>query len=198
MGGARKERVARTFAGEETRPKTREVSMRIKLFGAITLACSLLGGAAMACPVGENVPPPRPRPVQNVSLRVSELIEQATRFESAAAQKDRNAMALEQEAESLAARARNIRNEAQFVSVSTRGDLIAVADELAMRAQNDRSRAANERMTASEFRTQARSFRAQAAALQGNGGGGWRKGPVRDFAPGTSTPSAPSQATTDI
>ncbi len=170
--------------------------MRIKLFGAITLACTLLGGAAMACPVGE-APPPRPvRPVQNVSLRVSELLEQATRFESAAAQKDRNAMALEQEAETLAARARNLRSEAQFVNVSTRGDLIAVADELAMRAANSRSRAQNERTTASEFRTQARSFRAQAAALQTNRGGGWRRAPMKDFAAPT-TPK-PATATTDI
>ena len=166
--------------------------MRIKLFSAITLACTLVGGMAMACPVGEGPPPQqqRVRPVQNVSLRVSELLEQAGRFESAATQKDQNAMALEQEADTLAIRARNLRNQAQLVNVSARGDLMSVADELSMRASNDRARAANERMTATEFRTQARSFRAQAVALQG-GGGGWRKGPVRDFsAPQVSSPSS--------
>jgi hypothetical protein len=179
--------------------KAKEVRpMRIKLFGAITLVCTLLAGGAMACPVGEAPPPvQRPRPVQNVSLRVSELLEQASRMDQGAMQREQTATALEQDADNLANRARILRNQANLVNVSARGDLMAVADELSMRASNERMRASNERATASDLRAQARSLRAQAVALQG-GGGGWRKGPVRDFSvPSTSTPSS-SQATTNI
>jgi hypothetical protein len=61
------------------------------------------------------------------------------------------------------------------VAFRDRADLMAAADELSMRAADDRQRANDMRAAASELRMQARQLRVRAAQLQG-GGGGWRRG----------------------
>ena len=148
--------------------------MRNWIFGAITLAWLTLGSAALACPAG-GVEGGRPRPVQNVSLQASEMIERASRLESVAASHDVQARALEQEADTLGNRARILRNQAALVNVSDRPSILAIADELSSRSMNQRARAADDRAQASELRLQAQALRQRAGVLvRGSGGGGWR------------------------
>lgn len=160
------------------------------IFVAITLACVTLGGVASACPTGGNVefsPPPRPKPrpvegLQQASFQVeaSALFERASALETAATGRDRNALAFEQQADTLANRARILRNQATLVNVSDQGSILDIADELATKAAIDRSRASGERTRASELRMEARSLRDRATQLvrlnTGGGGGGWRGG----------------------
>lgn len=152
--------------------------MKNMFIGAITLACMTIGGAALACPMGNGGTGARPtRPVvQNVSVQASELLERARRLESAASSHDAVARALEEEAATLSNRARILRNQASLVNVSERAGVLDVADELALRAADDRSRAAEDRAQASELRAQAQTLRRRAVALAGGGnGGGWRR-----------------------
>jgi hypothetical protein len=146
------------------------------------------GGAALACPTGNNGEGQRPvRPVvQNVSLQASEMMERASRLESAASSHDQSARALEQEADTLSNRARILRNQAGLVNVSDRTSIMQIADELSIRAANDRSRAADDRAQSSELRLEAQSLRQRAITLVRNngGGGGWRGRP-------TTAPSTP-------
>lgn len=147
--------------------------MRSWIFGAITLACITLGGAAIACPGGVSVRPTGP--VQDVSLQATEMIERASRLESAASSRDATARALEQEADTLSNRARILRNQAGLVNVSDRPSILAIADDLAFRAASHRTRAADDRAQASELRLQARSLRERAITLvRGTNNGGWR------------------------
>jgi hypothetical protein len=153
--------------------------MRSWIFGAITLTCLTIGGAAIACPTGGEQgirPPPRPvQPVQNVSLQASEMMERASRLESAAASREQQARALDQQADTLANRARNLRNQAQFVNASDRSSILDIADELQIRASNDRNQAMDDRNQASQFRVEASSLRSRAIQLvRLGGGGGWR------------------------
>ncbi len=142
--------------------------MRSWIFGAITLACLTVGASALACP--------RPvRPVQNVSLQASTLIERASMLESTAVSHDQSARAFEQEAETLLSRARALRNQAQFVNVSDRMSILSIADELNDRASRDRMLASSERQEAAGLRVEATSLRRRAAELTRlAGGGGWR------------------------
>jgi hypothetical protein len=146
-------------------------------------------GMALACPVGndDNVRPTRPV-LQSVSLQASELTERASRLESLASTHDIQARALEQEAETLTGRARALRNQAGFVNVSDRSSILAIADELSLRAANDRIRAAEERSQAQELRFEAQNLRQRAIALVrgGGGSGGWR---VRTTVAPQSTPA---------
>lgn len=159
------------------------------IFAAITLVCVSLEGSAMACPTNtEFAPPPRPRPVQQVSFQqeANALFARASELESAASLKERNAVAFDSEADTLISRARSLRNQAQLVSFTTdRENILEIADELIERAQVSRSRASSERMRASELRGEAVNLRNRANQLVrlgngGGGGGGWRgRDPVR-------------------
>ena len=158
--------------------------MKTWIFRSVALVMMLSTGVAMACPVGGNDefsrPPPRPV-VQNVSFQASQLFERAQQLETAAASRDRQAIAFERDAENLANRARILRNQAQLVSLGDRPSLVALADDLSERASSERSQAAEERAQASELRVSARTIRERALQLvRGNGGGGWRG---RPFAP---------------
>jgi hypothetical protein len=153
--------------------------MKSWIFGALALAITVSTSAVMACPVGsDNQPPPRPRPVQNVSFQASELFERAQQLETAAATRDRQAIAAERDAETFAGRARILRNQANLVSSVDRSSITALADELTARAASSRSQAAEDRAQAADFRVQARSMRERAVQLvKGNNGGGWRGRP---------------------
>lgn len=154
------------------------------VFAAITLACVSLEGSAMACPTNtELAPPPRPRPVQQVSFQqeANTLFTRANELDSSASTKERNAIAFDSEADTLIGRARSLRNQAQLVSFTDRENILDIADELIERAQVSRSRASSERMRASELRSEAVTLRSRANQLvrlgNGNGGGGgWRGG----------------------
>ena len=131
--------------------------MKSWIFGAITLSWLAFGGAAIACPVGNGEGAIRPtRPVvQNVSLQASEMIERASQLESAASSRDVTARAFEQEADTLSSRARILRNQAGLVNVADRSSILAIADELSLRAASSRTRAAEERAQASDLRIEA-------------------------------------------
>jgi hypothetical protein len=156
--------------------------MKSWVFGVITLACTTIGGAALACPTGgeQGTRPVRPV-IQNVSLQASEMIERAGRLETVASSHDAEARALEQQADTLTNRARVLRNQAGFVNVSDRSSILAIADELSVRAANERSRAAEERVQAQTFRIEAQNLRQRALVLVrggGGGGGGWRRSTI--------------------
>jgi hypothetical protein len=161
---------------------------KIAMIGVVAalgvLAPALAGGktgVAEACPVGGDGIRPNPRPIQNVSFQASELIERAMRLESEAAAREQSARALAEQAELLQSRARRLREQLVFVNVADRPGLMSAAEELSLRAADDRAEAMRERSEASELRMQARSMRDRAAQLvrinNGNGGG-WRKRPV--------------------
>ncbi|MDF2695872.1 MAG: hypothetical protein K0S65_4255 [Labilithrix sp.] len=162
--------------------------MKSWIFGAITLASLTLASVGLACPTGNGegaVRPPRPV-IQPVSLQASEMIERAGRLESAATSREAQARSLEQEADTLAGRARILRNQAGLVNVSDRPSILAIADELLDRAALDRTTAAQERAQASALRVEAQGLRQRALVLVRNGnggvgGGGWRR-PTRDVA----------------
>lgn len=157
-------------------------------FAAITMACVTLEGSALACGTDrEFAPPPRPRPVQVQPVSFQEqanaLFARASELEAGASVRERNALAFDTEADTLAARARSLRNQAQLVGFTTdRENLLEIAAELAERAQIDRARASAERTRASELRLEARNLRDRANQLVrinsgGGGGGGWRGRP---------------------
>lgn len=154
------------------------------IFAAITMTCVSLEGSALACGTGgEFAPPPRPKPVQQVSFQqeANNLFARANELDSTASVKERNAIAFDSEADTLITRARSLRNQARLVSFSTdRENILEIADELIERAQVDRTRASSERMRASELRTEASTLRNRANQLirvgTGGGGGGWRGG----------------------
>lgn len=162
---------------------------------AVTVAA---GPTASACRVGgDDIRPQRPV-VNNVSFQASELFERATRMETAAATREDDARVRDQRADTLMSRARVIRNQAALVSFSDRQSMQAIADELTIRASEERSRASEDRAQASSLRMQARSLRERALQLvrleNGGGRGGWRGkggGSVRDFA----TPPPPRTTT---
>ena len=160
------------------------------IFAAITLACVSLEGSALACGTEFAPPPPRPRPVQQVSFQqeANVLFARANELDSAATARDRTALAFDTEADTLASRARSLRNQAQLVSFTTdRENILEIADELSARSQLSRSRASAERMRASEMRSEARNLRDRATQLVrvGNGGGGgWRGGPRKTASEG--------------
>lgn len=153
--------------------------MKSSILCVITLACLTVAGSALACPTGNGeAVRPRPRPVvENVSFQANELFERANRLESSASSQDAQARALEQQAETLSNRARILRNQATFVNVSDRSSILAIADDLSLRAAEGRSRAAENRARADSLRFEAQTLRQRAIALVrggGNGGGGWR------------------------
>ena len=171
--------------------------MRTWICGAITLACLAIGGAASACPVGEGQVRPRPV-VQNVSLQASEMLERASRLETVASSHEAQARALEQQADTLSDRARILRNQATFVNVSDRPSILAVADELVVRARNDRMRASEDRVQAAELRREAQTLRQRAIVLVRNGNGngngnGWR---VRSNTRSPQSTPVPSEGVT--
>jgi len=173
--------------------------MRTSLFAVITVGLTFMTGIAAACPIGANddfSPPPVKKPVvQNVSFQASQLFERAAAFETAATSRDASAAALDRQAETLAQRARVLRNQASFVPVADRSSVLAVADELSAKAAADRSRASQERAQAAELRVQARALRERAVQLvKGGSGGGWRGRGVPT--PPVSTPQVSAQ--TDI
>jgi hypothetical protein len=165
------------------------------IFAVITLACVSLEGSALACGT-EFAPPPRPKPVQQVSFQqeANLLFTRANELDSAATTRERNAVAFDAEADALATRARRLRNQAQLVSFTTdRENLLEIADELTDRAQVSRSRATSERMRASEMRSEATNLRNRATQLVrfgsgngGGGGGGWRGGPRKTASEGVT------------
>jgi hypothetical protein len=148
-------------------------------FAAITTGWMLAAGVASACPTGfEGQRPVQPRPVQNVSFQASELVERANRLESAASSREVTARTAEADADTLANRARILRNQATFVNASDRNNILSVVDELVERAAARRAHAANERAEANQLRREARALRNQAIQLTGGvgvGGGGWRR-----------------------
>jgi hypothetical protein len=151
------------------------------------LGLMVVTGSAAACPVGSDDVRPNPRPVvSNVNLQASEMIERASRLENAASAREESARMKDQRADTLMTRARMIRNQAvNLVSFSDRQNMNSIADELTIRAAEERNQAANDRSEAASFRMQARNLRERALVLvRGNGGGGWRGrgGAVRDFA----------------
>lgn len=161
--------------------------MKTWIFRTVALVMTLSTGAAMACPVGNNGEEQPRRPVvQNVSFQASELFERAQQLEAAAASRNRQAIAFERDAETLANRAGILRNQAQFVAQSDRSSIVALADDLAARASAERSQAAEERAQATELRASARTIRERAMQLvrNNNGNGGWRGRPV---SPGLQT-----------
>jgi DNA-binding protein H-NS len=152
--------------------------MKTWMFGALALAMTLATGVASACPTGNIDPvPQRPRPVNNVSFQATQLFERAQQLETAAASHERSAAAFERDAETLANRARLLRNQAnlQQVSFTDRQNLVAVADELSLRASSSRAQASEERQLASNLHAQARVARERALELvrQNGVGGGW-------------------------
>ena len=161
------------------------------LFGICAFVLTAAAGpVALASPVGGDVDIRPQRPVNNVSFQASEMIERATRMETAAASREDSARMRESRADTLMTRARVIRNQAALVSFSDRQSMQEIADELTIRASEERSRAAEDRAQASSLRMQARQLRERAVQLVrlgngGGGGGGWRGkggGPVREFA----------------
>ncbi len=154
--------------------------MKTWIIGALALAMTAATTVSSACPTGNVDPPRRPivNPVNNVSFQATQLFERAQQLETAASSHDRNANALDREAETFANRARILRNQAnlQQVSFTDRQNLVAVADELSLRAASARSEASEERQLASSLRIQARAARERAVELVrlgGGGGGGW-------------------------
>lgn len=152
--------------------------MKTWMFGALALAMTLATGVSSACPTGGNVDPPRKPVVNNVSFQATQLFERAQQLESAASSHDRSASALDRDAETFANRARLLRNQANFtqVSFSDRQNLVAVADELSLRASTARAQATEERQLASNLHAQARVARERALELVrvgGGTGGGW-------------------------
>lgn len=163
-----------------------------------------VGADAWACKIGAWTPGgnpgnrPKPvvqpvQPVQNVSFQASELLERATQLESAAATHSTRARTAEQNAETLSNRSRILRVQATQAGIapSDRADLLALADELLVRAADDRAVAASEQASATRLRLQAQSLRSRAIELvrvtPGGGGGGWRRGTsVPTVAGGTS------------
>jgi hypothetical protein len=136
-------------------------------------------GVAEACPVGGSGVRPIPRPIQNVSFQASELVERAMRLESEAGVREQSARALAEQAELLQSRARRLREQVVFVNAADRPGLLTAAEELSLRAADDRAEAMRQRTEAGELRMEARSMRARAAQLvRVNNGGGWRKHPV--------------------
>jgi hypothetical protein len=150
--------------------------MRRWFVAGILLACVATSGIAAACPLGvdrENRPT---RPIQNVSLQVSELFERASQLESVATSEEGEARSLEQEASVLSNRARLLRNQAGLVSTADHGALFALAVELSSRADVTRARAVEARSRASELRAEAQTLRQRAIVLsRGSRGDGWRK-----------------------
>jgi hypothetical protein len=94
-----------------------------------------------------------------------------------------SAMTADRQAEMFANRARMLRNEATLVTVADRGNVLAMASELAARARAERDRALADRAEAGQMRMQARNLRLRAAQLVRVNGGGWRGKGVRDVAP---------------
>ncbi len=154
--------------------------MRRTLGWGVTVAIVLFSGAAAACPVGDDFTRPV---VQGVSFQATQLLEQAADLEASAEALDVSARTADRQAEMFANRARILRNQATLVTVSDRGNVLAVASELSARARSERERAMADRAEASELRMQARSMRNRAAQLvRVNQGGGWRGKSVRDVA----------------
>ena len=151
--------------------------MKTWVFRLVAVAMSLSTARAIACPVGTTSEQPR-RPVQqtqNVSFQASELLERAQALETSASSHEKTATALDREADTLATRARVLRNQAGFVNVADRQSLFSSADELAARAATSRQAASEERTEASDLRSQARTIRERALTLVRNqNGGGWR------------------------
>lgn len=149
--------------------------MKQWVFAAATLAITLSTGISAACGVGEA---PRRPVVHGVSFQVSELVERATALESEATSHEQSAAAFDRQADLLASRVRLLRNQAVLVSTMDRGNLLAVAEELAARMADERQQASEERSQASSLRQQARRIRERAAELVRVNGGGWRGRPV--------------------
>ena len=167
--------------------------MKTWIFGALALAMMVSTSAVMACPVGNNQEPPRKPVVQNASFQASELFERAQQLESAASSHERQAVAFDRDAETLANRARILRNQAALVAVADRSSIFQAADDLSARASASRSQASEERAEASDLRVQARAIRERAVQLvRVNNGGGWRGRAGGSFAtppPGTKSAS---------
>lgn len=136
-----------------------------------SLACERVG-------VDQQFAPP-PRPIQlTLAEQAAELRSQADRLDARAAIDDRTASTLNQEGESLLARARSLRIQASNASEIERSSLFARAEALASQASADLSQAAQLRNESMQLRARARQMRDRAIQLVSNGGGGWRGRPV--------------------
>ncbi|WP_146654763.1 hypothetical protein [Labilithrix luteola] len=151
--------------------------MRTWIVGALIIGSMTISAASVACPVGiDDGASVRPiRPVVDESQNVSVLFERARTLDSLAAARENDATRRARDAETLTSRARLLRLEAQRVSSSERSDILAVADDLELRAASNRAQARELRLQAAEFRTQAATLRERATVLARNGGrnGGW-------------------------
>lgn len=156
--------------------------------GALIATTMTVSAAARACPVvgdGDDGVSARPiRPVTNGgsnvdTSNVSVLFERARTLEALASSRENDAVVRARDAETLGARARLLRLEAQRVSPSERADILAVADDLELRAASDRAQARELRLQAAELRSQAAVLRERATVLaRGGRNGGWRPRPL--------------------
>ncbi|HEU4407310.1 MAG TPA: hypothetical protein VFS43_18725 [Polyangiaceae bacterium] len=146
--------------------------MKSWVVGLIAAGLVATGGSALACPTGNGEFQRPTRPVQSASFQASELIERADGLESVAASHEQSAKAFDREASTLTNRARLLRRQASSVGAADRSSLLAIADELTLRAEGDKARAASERARASELRVEARGLRDRALRLVRFGGGG--------------------------
>ena len=137
-----------------------------------------VGGLTLSYPVLACEVAPQQR-INNVSLveQAAELRAQADRMDARAVASDRTADTLTREGEVLLARARTMRQQAQFVSDIDQGSLLARAETLALQASADMSQASQLRNEAMQLRTRARSLRDRAIAMLNGNGGGWRGRP---------------------
>jgi hypothetical protein len=154
--------------------------MKSWVFGMLALVTTFSTAAATACPtVGFQDDPPVQRPIQNVSLQASQMFERAVQLDAAAASRESTAFMHDRNADTFANRARILRNQASLVAFDDRSNVVALAEELAMRSLAERQQAARARSQAANFRMQARNLRERANQLVGNGNGnGWRRRPI--------------------
>lgn len=144
---------------------------RTWIFAAITGTWLLSAGATYACGTSTDFTPTttvRPPAADELLVRASEL-------DSAAATRERTAVAFDAEADRLVNRARLLRNQAQLVSLSDRESIVEIAADLIERSSVLRTRAATSRGEAADLRREARTLRDRAAQLARNGSGGWRR-----------------------
>lgn len=151
--------------------------------GALIATSMTTSAAARACPVGVDIDERvSVRPIVPVATdsNVSVLFERARALDALASARENDAVVRARDAETLTSRARLLRLEAQRVSPSERADILAVADDLELRAASDRAQARELRLQAAEFRNQAATLRERATVLSRGGGrnGGWRPRPL--------------------
>ncbi len=144
----------------------------MKLVTPFLVAATLLGTTSVSHPAGAcgpervddmdfAVPPP--------ADRVTQLLQEAARLDARARDLDGNAGALERGAETLALRARELRNLALGQGDFDRARLVAQANQLSAQAALRRASAQESRAEAEQLRLSARETRQRAARLAGGG-----------------------------